>query len=328
MITTLGALAATLLATVVIACGSGSEDEPPPTATAVPPTPTPEVVREAAPVLPATVTDINGEQVTITDVSRIIPLNGEIAEIIWTLGLGENVVGTDTSATYPPEAQELPNIGYQRTLSAEGIISLDPTVIIGTEAAGPPEVIEQIRSIGVPIVIIKDPVTLDDIGPKIHTVAEALGVPVRGDELATQTEGEIEEARALAAEARSTPRVMFLYVRGNQVQVIMGAGSGGDEMTSEAGAIDVGVELGIQGTNPITPEALVAGAPDAFLLLTAGLESVGGVDGLLEIPGIADTPAGQNRNVTALDDQYLLGFGPRAGQALMELIKALHPELA
>jgi iron complex transport system substrate-binding protein len=121
---------------------------------------------------------------------------------------------------------------------------------------------------------------------------------------------------------------MFLYVRGAQVQVIMGAGSGGDEMTTEAGAIDVGVELGIQGTKPITPESLVAGAPDAFLLLTAGLESVGGVDGLLEIPGIAETPAGENRNVIALDDQYLLGFGPRAGQALMELIKALHPELA
>jgi iron complex transport system substrate-binding protein len=329
MIRTMGAIFAALLIGLAAACGTGSKEDPTPVApTATPIPPTPEIVREAAPVLPATVVDINGTEVTITDVSRIIPLNGEVAEIVWALGLGENVVGTDTSATYPPEAVALQSIGYQRTLSAEGIISLNPSVIIGTETAGPPEVIEQIRSIGVPVVIVKDPVTLDDIGPKIRAVAEALGVPVRGDELATTTESEIEEARALAATATSQPRVMFLYVRGAQVQVIMGAGSGGDEMTTEAGAIDVGVELGIQGTKPITPESLVAGAPDAFLLLTAGLESVGGVDGLLEIPGIAETPAGENRNVIALDDQYLLGFGPRAGQALMELIKALHPELA
>ena len=282
---------------------------------------------ESAPVLPATVTGVNGEEVTVTDVSRIIPLNGEITEVLYALGLGDNIVGVDISATYPPEATEKPSIGYQRTLSAEGIISLNPTVIIGTEAAGPTEVIEQIRSIGVPVVIIHDPVVLEDAAAKIRIVAAAMGVPNRGEALASQTEDEIDEALALAAKAETQPRVMFLYLRGSTVQVIMGTGSGGDVMTESAGAIDVGVEEGIQGTKPITPEALVAGAPDYFLVLTAGLESVGGVDGLLQIPGIAQTPAGQNRAVIALDDQFLLGHGPRIGKALMELIVAFHPEL-
>ena len=288
----------------------------------------PDTSPEAEAVMPTTVTDVNGEAVTVTDVSRIVPLNGEITEVIYALGLGDNIVGVDTSATYPPEAGEKPSIGYQRTLSAEGIISLNPTVIIGTEAAGPPEVIEQIRSIGVPVVIIHDPVVLEDAAAKIRVVAAALGVPNRGEALAVQTEAEIDEALALVEGAESEPRVMFLYVRGSTVQVIMGAGSGGDIMTRSAGAIDVAVEEGIQGTKPITPEALVAGAPDYFLVLSAGLESVGGIDGLLQIPGVAETPAGQNRAVVALEDQYLLGHGPRIGQALKELVLAFHPELS
>ena len=346
---TLSLLLIPLVVAVVIACGgdddssssspSDSAGGGQPTATAVAvgeataaPEPTattaPDSSPEDEPVLPVTVTDFNGEEVTITDVSRIVSLNGELTEVVYALGLGDNIVGVDTSATYPPEAADKPSIGYQRSLSAEGIIALNPSVIIGTEAAGPPEVIEQIRSIGVPVVIIHDPVVLEDAAVKIRTVAAALGVPNRGEELAAKTEAEIEEALARAADAESEPRVMFLYLRGSTVQVIMGGGSGGDVMTQSAGAIDVGVELGIQGTKPITPEALVAGAPDYFLVLSAGLESVGGIDGLLQIPGIAETPAGQNRAVIALEDQYLLGHGPRIGQALKELVLAFHPELS
>ncbi|MGH2557947.1 MAG: heme/hemin ABC transporter substrate-binding protein [Thermomicrobiales bacterium] len=281
------------------------------------------------PDLPVTVTDATGTEVIVTDASRIVPLNGDVAEIVWALGLGGNVVGVDVSATYPPEeTAPLPRIGYQRDLSAEGILALDPTVIVGTEDAGPPEVIEQIRTAGVPVVILTSSPELDAIGGKIRDIAAALGVAAAGEALATKTQGEIDAAIALAGEADNAPRVLFLYVRGTATQMIGGAGTSADVMVAAAGGVNAAAEAGIEGFKPITPEALVAAEPDVLLLLSAGLESVGGVDGLLQIPGVAETPAGQDRAVLDFDDLYLLGMGPRTGQALHDLVIGLHPELA
>lgn len=279
------------------------------------------------PKLPAIVTDNDGNQVTVRDVSRIIPLNGDIAEIVWTLGLGANIVATDSSATYPTEFEQLPKIGYQRQLSAEGIIALNPTVIIGNEDAGPPEVLEQLRVTGIPVVIVSDPPTLDAPTLKIKAVADALGISERGAELATQVQTEIDAAKELAAKATSHPSVLFLYVRGTKTQMIGGTGTSADAMIAAAGGIDAGTAAGIEEYKPMTAEALAAARPDVLLLLSAGLESVGGVDGLLQIPGVAQTPAGENRRILAYDDLYLLGMGPRTGQALRELTTGLHPEL-
>lgn len=329
-------LAAAGIAAASVACGGDDDDEatpvpatPTPAATtAASPSPTaPAVQAEAKPVLPAKVKDKDGQEITVSDVSRIVVLNGDLTEVVYALGLGENVVGVDTSATYPPEAKEKPKIGYQRSLNAEGILSLQPTVIIGSELAGPPPVIEQIRGAGVPVVLFKTVSSLDDVTRKINDVATALGVPNRGKLLADETKREIDEALALAAKAKSKPRVAFLYLRGSTTQVMMGKGSGADVLITAAGAIYAGAEAGIAGSKPLTPEALVSAAPDVILVLTAGLQSVGGVDGLLQIPGVAQTPAGQQRRVVDFDDQYLLGLGPRAGKALKELIQALHPEL-
>jgi iron complex transport system substrate-binding protein len=329
-------LAAAGIAAASVACGGDDDDEatpvpatPTPAATmAASPSPTaPAVQAEAKPVLPAKVKDKDGQEVTVSDVSRIVVLNGDLTEVVYALGLGENVVGVDTSATYPPEAKEKPKIGYQRSLNAEGILSLQPTVIIGSELAGPPPVIEQIRGAGVPVVLFKTVSSLDDVTRKINDVATALGVPNRGKLLADETKREIDEALALAAKAKSKPRVAFLYLRGSTTQVMAGKGSGGDVLITAAGGIDAGAEAGIVGSKPLTPEALISAAPDVILVTTAGLQSVGGVDGLLQIPGVAQTPAGQQRRVVDFDDQYLIGFGPRAGKALKELIQALHPEL-
>lgn len=332
------ALAAGLSATAVLAAACGGDDDdaadpapaaPTSPAAAASPTaaPSPAVTAESRPVLPATVKDKDGKDVTVSDISRIVVLNGDLTEVVYALGLGDNVVGVDTSATYPPEAAQKPKIGYQRSLNAEGIVSLQPTVIIGSELAGPPAVIEQIRSTGVPVVLFKTVSSLDDVSRKITDVAAALGVPNRGRLLAEQTKKDIDEALALAQRSTSKPRVAFLYLRGSTTQVIMGKGSGADVLITAAGAIDAGAEAGVTGSKPLTPEALVAAQPDVILVLTAGLQSVGGVDGLLQIPGMAQTPAGQQRRVVDFDDQYLFGLGPRAGKALMDLVKALHPEL-
>lgn len=283
---------------------------------------------ESSPVLPATIKDVDGKSVTVRDVSRIVPLDGDIAEVIFTLGLTKNVVGVDTSATYPAKTvAKLPKIGYQSQLSAEGILSLKPTVVVGSTDAGPPAVIQQLRDAGVTVVIIPRYVDLDAGAEKLRAVGKALGVPKRGEKLAKQVEQQIAVAKKEAAKATSKPRVAFLYVRGSQVQMIGGKGSGADAMIEAAGGIDAGSALGIQGFKPLTAESLVAAQPDVLLLLSGGLQSVGGIDGLLKLPGVAQTPAGKARRVLAYDDQLLLGLGPRTGAALRMLVRGLHPEL-
>lgn len=281
----------------------------------------------AAPVLPATVTDVTGAEIEVTDVSRIIPLNGNVAETIFALGLGANVVAVDTSALYPAEALALPKIGYQRQLAAEGILSFEPTLVIGTENAGPADVIEQIRGAGVTVVILPVQMTAVGTAEEIRAVGAAVGLPEKGDELATKVENRIAETQTLIADVEVQPRVAFLYIRGEGTQMMAGANSQADAVITAAGGINVGAEIGLDGYSPITPEALIEAAPDTLLLMQAGLASVGGVDGLLQIPGIAETPAGETGNIVAFEDLYLLGFGPRIGDAIYDLALAIHPSL-
>ena len=309
-------LAAVAALAVLATAGTGSAAKPK------------RIVVETAPVLPARVTDSQGKQVTVRDVSRIVSLNGDITETIVTLGLAKNLAGVDISATYPEKlVAGIQKIGYQRTLAAEGILSLRPTLVIGTPTAGPASTIEQLRSAGVSVLIVPEFKELDAGARKLRAVGRALGVPKRGEKLARQVESQIALAKREVTRAATKPKVAFLYVRGTQVQQIGGVGSGADSMIEAAGGVDVGKSIGVQGFKPLTAESLVAAQPDVLLLLSAGLQSVGGVDGLLKLPGVAQTPAGRNRRVIAYDDLMLLGLGPRTGKALRLLIRGLHPEV-
>ncbi len=310
------ALAALLVAlTAVALLGSTA-----PVATAAP--------AQASPALPVTVDNADGGTTTVSDVSRIVSLNGDITEVIFALGLGDSVVAADTSATYPAAAAALPKIGYQRALNAEGILSFSPTVVIGNVDAGPPPVIQQLRDASVPVVVLPTETTRKAPIDKIEAVATALGVPKRGEALAARTERSIRKAEKLARTAKDKPRAVLLYLRGPTTQLIAGKGTGFDTMVRSARATDAAAEAGLEGFVPITAEGLVAAAPDVIVVTTSGLESVGGIDGLLQVPGVAQTPAGASRTVLDYDDQKLLGGGPRTGAALRELVLDLHPKLA
>jgi iron complex transport system substrate-binding protein len=277
---------------------------------------------ETAPVLPTKHTNPDGTVVEVTDTSRIVVANGDLAEVVFALGLGDLVVATDVSATYPPEAAALPKIGYQRTLSAEGILSQRPSLVLADTNAGPPEVLTQVHGAGVPVVVTEVDTSMEGPANKIRAVAAALGVPARGEALAAKVESEIEQAAAAGAGVSAKPRVIMLYLRGAGTQIIMGQGTGFDSLVQAAGAVDAASD--VRGTAPITPEALVAAAPDVIVVTTTGLESVGGIDGLLDIPGIAQTPAGTDRRILDYDDQLLLGFGPRTGEMLAQFVGDLH----
>ena len=271
------------------------------------------------PFLPVTVVDETGISVTVESIERIIPLDGDIVEVVFALGLGDRVVATDLSATYPPEADELPQIGYQRALSTEPIAAYEPDVLLATALAGPPETLDELRRLGFPLIIVPSEPTSEGPGRKIRAVAAALGVPKRGEALAAEVEEAIAAAGAAGECREECPRVMMVYVRGTAAQLVFGESSPTRWLIEAAGGLDVSGEMGITDPAPISAEAIVSAAPDVLITTEVGLESVGGIDGLLQIPGLAGTPAGRERRVLTYDAQLLLGNGPRVGDLLARL---------
>lgn len=260
-----------------------------------------------------------------TEAERILPLGGSVTEIVYALDEGERVVGVDASSVYPEAATEKPDVGYYRQLSAEGVLSLDPDLILALEGTGPPAVLDQLRSADVRVETIADEPTVEGAKQKIRRIAELLGQADAGNELIAEMERQLAEARALREEADTTPRVLFIYARGSGTMNVAGSGTSAEAMIELAGAENALAD--VDGFKPLTAEAVVEAAPDVILMLTRGLDSVGGVDGVLEQPGIELTPAGENRRIVAMDDLLLLGFGPRLGTAVRTLTEQLHPEL-
>ncbi|WP_026369533.1 ABC transporter substrate-binding protein [Kallotenue papyrolyticum] len=259
---------------------------------------------------------------TLSDTSRLVTIGGTVTEIAFALGAGEQVVAVDTSSTYPPAAAQRPKVGYQRQLAAEGVLALNPSAILISSEAGPPEAIEQLRSAGVPLISVPIEYSVAGAQQAIRSVAQALGRIEQGETLIAQMERELAEARQVMAGFSDRPRVLFLYARGPNTVNAAGRNTPAQAMIELAGGQNAITEF--DGFKPLTPEAAAAAAPDVILMFESGLESLGGIEGLLQVPGIAQTPAGQQRRIVAMDGLYLLGFGPRLGAAVRDLAQALH----
>ncbi|MHA7270212.1 heme/hemin ABC transporter substrate-binding protein [Arthrobacter sp. HLT1-20] len=288
----------------------------------------PIVANKATPTLPTTVTSCDKQLVDVTDVSRIvtIDLNGTLTEIVHGLGLGANVVGRDRAADFPQAANATVVTPTGHDLNAEAITALNPSVVLTDTTIGPLEVQEQLRAVGIPVIFFDPSRTLPGISHQINAVAGALGVAAAGVELNKLVGADMVAALSMVPQDSTPTRVAFLYVRGTAgVYLMAGPGSGADDMIKAVGATDVGTEIGLKMPfTQLTSEALIKAAPDALLLMTGGLESVGGVDGLVKIQGIAQTPAGANKRVVDVADGTLLSFGPRTGQIIKALSLAVH----
>lgn len=291
------------------------------------------ISEDPEPDLPATVTDSQGTTVTVDDTSRILALDlyGTAARTVFELGMGDNVVGRDVSTGFG-EAEDLPLVtenGHE--LNAEAILELAPTVIITDSSLGPWDVMLQMRDAGIPVVVIDSERSMENTGELTQEIADALGLEDEGKELAERTESEVEEMVSQVDEHSPEDdedklRMVFLYVRGQAgIYYIFGPGSGTDSLIEGLGGIDVAGEIGWEGMQPMTDEALVEAQPDVVLMMTKGLESVDGPEGLMEaVPSLKHTPAGENQRIVDMADTDVLSFGSNTAGVLEALSVAVY----
>jgi iron complex transport system substrate-binding protein len=252
-----------------------------------------------------------------------VVVGGAITEIIYALGAGAKLVGVDTSSTYPEAATRLPQIGYQRLLSAEGVLSLNPGLIVVSAEAGPPAALRQLQATGIPLLTVPVAYTIDGVVAKIRLMAQALDLEYQGEQLVQRLLQDVAAGAARQHTTHAAPRVLCIYARGAGSLHVSGIGTAANAMINLAGGINA--VTAYEGYKPLTAEAVVSAAPDVILVPARSLESIGGIDSLLSVPGMALTPAAVQRRIIAMDDLYLLGFGPRTGQAVQELAAYLNP---
>lgn len=267
-----------------------------------------------------TIVDSKGKTVTIEKPQKIVTLSGNVTETVFALGLGEQIVGVDASSLYPEEAAKKSQVGYYRQVSAEGILSLGPDLVIATDAAGPPNVIEQIRSSGVPIAILSSAHSIEGAQKRIELIAKLLDKEKEGHILVWNMEDKMKHV----IKHDNPPKVLFIYARGGGTQNVAGSDTSANAMISLAGGTNAVTEY--TGYKPMNAEAIIAAAPDVILFTDRGLESMGGAEEVAKMSGIAQTPAGQSKKIISIDDLILLGFGPRTAEGAVQLSKKLHEE--
>jgi iron complex transport system substrate-binding protein len=266
------------------------------------------------------------EDVTVLpDTSRVVAIGGAVTEIVFALGEQKHLVARDSTGTYPEAAKALPDVGYMRALSPEGVLSVDPTGIIALQGSGPKEAVDVLKKASVPYVEVPETYDNEGILERIRVVGKALGVEDKAAALAADTEAKLKAAEARTAGIDRKKRVLFiLSMQGGKVMAA-GAHTGADGIVRLAGAANA-IE-GFSGYKQLSDEAIVTAAPDVILMMDHAGPGVSD-DDLFGNAAISQTPAGQARKVIRMDGGYLLGYGPRTADAISELSKALYGDKA
>ena len=286
--------------------------------------------------LPVTVEsdELSGQlSLTISSTDRVLALDmsGSLAATVWALGFGDRLIGRDISTTFPG-VEDLPVVtGSGHAISPESVLALRPDLIITDGTIGPIDVVLQLREAGIPVVFVRVAPGLSQPAELARSVAEIFGAPDAGELLATQVNADIaavtEIIAARAPQAREDKlRMVFLYLRGaNGIYYLFGEESGAGELITALGGIDIATEIGWTGLRPMTDEALIAANPDLILVMTGGLESVGGVEELIALkPALGLTPAGANLRFVDMADSQVLSFGPRTALVIDALARAIY----
>ncbi len=266
--------------------------------------------------------DARGTTVGTPDTARIVSIGGAVTEILYDLGLEDRIVAIDTTSTAPARAlAEKPNVGYMRALSAEGVLSTGPSLIVATDGAGPPEVVEVLAASRVPLMLVDDATTPEAVTGRIRFLAAAMGEEAKGEALAAQVEDGFAALAAARAGIRTPARVLFVISLRDGVPMAAGTDTAADAIIGLAGGVNVAA--GFEGYKPMSEEAVLAAAPDVVLMMTSGAHAAGG--DVLALPAFRGTPAAANGRLVTVDGQSLLGFGPRTPEVARALAAELHP---
>jgi len=238
------------------------------------------------------------------------------------LGLGKAIVAVDVTSEYPAYVKQLPLVSKNRSVSAEGILAFKPDLVLAPADDLPFAVQEQLKRLGIRLVLIRQEYSTKGALHFIRQVAAAVGQPQRGEQLAQQVSKALEAALAeVKAKPIPSPRVMFIYARGAGTMSVAGAGSSVDALIKLSGGRNVIQEFNDFKT--YTTEGMVKANPDVILLFDTGLSSLGGISAFLNMPGLGLTKAGKNKRVISMDGSLLVNFCTRLPKAILALHTAL-----
>jgi iron complex transport system substrate-binding protein len=253
------------------------------------------------------------------DSSTVVAIGGSVTEIVYALGEDKRLIARDSTSIFPAEAASLPDVGYMRALSPEGVLSVNPELILMLEGSGPQETVDVLRKSGVAMADVPEAYTAEGIIRKVRVVGEVLGVEAKADALAGQLEEDLAEAQRAAESRTSGVRVLFvLSTKGGRI-LAAGSDTAANGILALAGAENA--TSGFSGYKILSDEAIVSAAPDVVLMMDRhgdGEDAASG-DAVFDHPAVAQTPAGKNRRLVRMNGQLLLGFGPRTAEAVREL---------
>jgi iron complex transport system substrate-binding protein len=250
------------------------------------------------------------------DSTRIVSLNGSVSEILAGLGLENNIAGTDITSNYPAGMKAKPKVGHNKNINAEGVMALQPDLIIGLKKEVSPALAAQFKAAGVKLLLAEQDYSVDGTRKLIHFLADSLHASAKGDSMVKVLEADLSKVPAVADNANK-PKVLFIYARGTGTMMVGGTGTAIDKAIALAGGQNAITEFA--DYKPLTAEALVKANPDIILLFDSGLQSLGGAAGLAKVQGIKETKAGKNNKIISMDGELLSSFGPRLGVAIQEL---------
>lgn len=251
---------------------------------------------------------------------KIVSINGTISEILAGIGMESNIVGTDVTSNYPETLKNKPKVGHNRNLSAEGILALQPDIVTGLATEVKPELVAQLKSAGIKLVLFNQTFSAEGTRKLIREVAQAFGKSKMADPLVKKLDADLAGA-AKVIKTTKKQKVLFIYARGTGTMMVAGEGTQMAQIIEMAGAVNA--VNGFTDFKPLTPEALVAANPDVILLFSSGMQSLGGTAGLLNVQGVNQTNAGKNKQFITMDGELLSSFGPRLGLAVNELAQKI-----
>lgn len=255
---------------------------------------------------------------------RIISLGSSVTETVYALGEDARLVGRDSTSLYPAAVHKLPDVGYLRTLGAEGILSLEPDLILASHEAGPPQVLEQLRSAGVHVEVLTTGPTVEQALVAIEQTGELLGQAEAGQALAQKNRTELKSLHSVYGDEKQQPRVLFV-LGGHGAQPTI---SGGDTKANTMIELAMGINAatGFTSYRPASAEALLGMQPDVVVAASHGVTQTGGIDQLMQDSGLNHTPAGQQGRIVVMDSVLMLGMGPRLGEAATELARRIRKQ--